>query len=99
MMIKKHPIAILSAGRGDSMNIGVAQIRQAERGRIVREGAVALVLMTAEGEQIDVLITPDEAMTVGPQIIASACAAAAQPPPMIGDAGAVRDLIVPAGRA
>lgn len=79
-------IAIVGAAMGDGLMVGIGQVRKwadPRQQRMVQDGAVAIIITDASGRRVDVLITPEEGMQIGPQIIAASMFAAAAPPPML----------------
>jgi hypothetical protein len=90
-------IAIVGAAQGDGLICGIAQVRKfadAKQTRLIQDGSVALVITDASGRRVDVLLTPEEAMQLGPQVCAAAVIAAAAPPPMLATGDAAPPRIV-----
>lgn len=63
--------------------IGVAQIRQHDGRRLVREGAVVLVMKDEKGTEVRCLFNPDEATVLGMGFVAAAAKSADMLPPDI----------------
>lgn len=63
---------------------GVAQVREFnERGRVTKEGCTVLVLKDEKGTEVRVLLTPDEATTLGMSVIGCAMRSGNMLPPDI----------------
>lgn len=82
MKLDISTITILRQSAEHGAACGVAQIRATdERGRVKREGAVAL-LQQGDGREVRTLFTPDEARELGAQLISASFIAADAPPPI-----------------
>lgn len=79
-------IAIVGAAQSDGLMVGVGQVRQfadAKQTRLIQDGVVAIVVTDASGRRCDIMLSPEEAMLVGPQLCAAAAVAAAALPPIL----------------
>lgn len=80
---------IVGSKQEDGIGVFVAQIREyadPHKLRITKDGAVLINILTKNGERCDVLLTPEEALQLGPLVIASACMSANEMPPLLQQA-------------
>lgn len=96
MKLEVKPLLIVRPDAAPGTTCGVAQIRQTQGARLVREGAVVQILQ-GNGNEIHALYTPDEARELGNMLIAASYCAADAPVAIFGPPPPVPNGTIVAG--